>query len=59
MSAISQEEKFEKVESLDAMGIETLMMTLLDKKGFINIKQEEGCVIADQSGLLGNTKSIF
>ena len=35
MSAISQEEKLEKVGGLDAMGIETLMMTLLDKKGLL------------------------
>ena len=34
MSAISFEEKLDKVENLDLDGVITLMVTLLDKKGF-------------------------
>lgn len=59
MSVISQKQKLEKVECLDAEEIENLMITLLDKKGFTNIMHEDGCIIADQNGLLGSTKSIF
>lgn len=59
MSAISFEEKLDKVENLDLDGVITLMVTLLDKKGFTNIAQEKDCIIAKQGGLVGETKSMF
>lgn len=59
MVILNQTEKLNKVDQLESAEMQQLMKTLLEKKGFSDIKNNEDCIAAKQSGLLGSSSAIF